>query len=169
MIPLSQLLGFVAFISMFAICLAFGLAAVDQPEGGIIGGLLGLFSGSAIWCILKRGDDQSMIRSAKKEFSDKSVEELRELLHEGKTLTPNLLLIALMLRGEEIDQDIFPVLNLLESEVSYSRVLGFAALRTGYPYLKQFICDYSPMNSLDVCRSQVSELRTWAQDQLVKD
>lgn len=168
MITLSILLRFIASLVIVVVCMVIGLEIGGRPVGGILGIVLGVILGWASWRILARFDGQAMVRNAKKEFGDKSVEELRELLREGKTMTPNLILVALMLRGENIDQDIFPVFDFLESDVVQRRSWGYAALRTGYPYLTQFIHDYSPVNSHDVCRDQVVELRSWVEEQLLK-
>ncbi len=107
-----------------------------------------------------------MISDAKKMFKDKSSEELRELIHKRKTLIPNLVLLALMLRKENIDREIYPVLDMLESENSQLRILGYAAFQTAYPYLAVKLNNYSPVDSLGSCHTKVSCLRDYVNEQL---
>lgn len=162
---LTQLLCLLILVLATCLGLAFG-----KEYGGTIGAIVGcLMAGAAgyILCVLiSRQQTRILVKSVRKEYADRTTQELRDILHGGNTLTPNLILMELRLRGDNIDRDIYPVLRMLESDHHQIRVLGYAALRTAYFYLKTFICDYSPGNRVDKCRSQVADLREWVNAQL---
>ena len=121
--------------------------------GGLIGFIGAIYLGQRLDYIYTRW----VARSFQRKWAPLSTSELRSQL--ATTLTPNFLLLELRRRGESIDQDVYPILAMLESEATFRRVLGFAALRSAFPYLTNLLGGYNPARSVSECHEKVAELR----------
>ncbi len=125
--------------------------------GGIGGAIVGLLMFGYIAGILGRWNDRQTLRRMRRELAPLSVRELRSRL--STSLTPNYILVELKLRGENISEDIETILRMLEHEVSYRRILGWAAFLSGFPQWADSIRGYNPNRSVFECQKKVAELR----------
>jgi len=100
-----------------------------------------------------------MVRGVRKNLERKSVDELRRSLRTPKCLIPNLILLELSSRGEDILPDLPVILDLLESEEQSKRGSGWAALTSAYPDLVTTIPDYRIQDRAEVCRKNIAPLR----------
>jgi hypothetical protein len=97
------------------------------------------------------------IHLMRRQFARLSVSELRNQL--TTSFTPNHILLELKARGEDISQDVEPVLSLLEAEESFTRTRGWAALLSAFPKWADSIRGYNPMRPVSECHQKVAELR----------
>lgn len=87
------------------------------------------------------------------------VPELRDNLRSPKCLIPNLILLELHRRGEEIRSELPLVVDLLVAEEPYRRRMGLAALNSAFPELSALIPDYNVNDSIDELRRKTIKLR----------
>jgi hypothetical protein len=88
----------------------------------------------------------------------KSTDELRAILHSPDWLFYRNALIELDRRGEDIRQEVMPILDLLISDTRQQRIAGWYTLRELYPELASRVPDYKPEESSDVCKEQMQKL-----------
>jgi hypothetical protein len=148
------------FLVLLAICtgLALGLAAGEKlfgVAGGFIGALAGGYAGFIIGRLPERLMLQSLFLALARETSD----ALRSFLHSPNCQIPNMVLMELQSRGEDILQELPAILSLLESEELRRRGRGWAALTTAFPDLAGHVRDYRISDSVDECRRKIAGLR----------
>ncbi len=127
--------------------------------GGVVGAIAGVFLGSVVGYI----PEFLILRSISHDLRRKSTGELREYLHGQSCLTPNIVLLELKQRGEDINSELPIVFDLLESEEKEMRSHGWAALVSAFPELAQRIGDYCIGGSVDDCRRKTEILRVLAE------
>lgn len=129
--------------------------------GGAVGGeysialgILGAFVGGLIGLLLGALPTRLMIRSARHEFAPLSLAVLEEKLVETGW-TPNLILMELKARGQNIDQHLPFVLSLLKHDDLPYRTKGYAALLSAFPDLAMSLKGYNPTHSVEDCRQAI--------------
>jgi len=123
--------------------------------GRILGALLGAWAGGIVGNIPYLITLKWMAR----EIVKKSNDELRAELHDSKCLTPNLLLLELDRRGEDIRRELPLVLEMLTAEDTSRRGPGWAALTSAFPELARRVKNYCVNDSVEVCRQKIEVLR----------
>ncbi len=88
----------------------------------------------------------------------KTTEELRAILHGPDWLFYRNALVELRRRGEDIKQEVVPVLNLLISESRQQRIGGWLMLKKLYPELVSRVSDYRPEDLPDVCKEKMQKI-----------
>lgn len=106
---------------------------------GIIGGvIIGLFIGRFIGNI----PFILVIKQLQRKFADDSISELRKKLNDPACMIPNIILLELLSRGEDVTKDLPVVIGLLQSDETSKQGFGWAALTSAYPNLVKEIPDY---------------------------
>ena len=119
--------------------------------GALVGGLLGMTLGrlplvlSLMW--------------VHRSFQSKSVEELRSLLKDPACLVPNLILLELHARGEDLQPLLPLVLEMLTSPDRSRRVRGWYALASAYDDCARELQDYSVDDDEEMRREKVERLK----------
>jgi hypothetical protein len=126
---------------------------------GIPGGIGGALAGAGAGLIAGRIPFRLVLYWLARGLKSKSSAELRDDLHRPDCEMPNLVLLELARRGEDIHCELPVVLDLLVSENSSRRCLGFAALTSAFPELAGQIRDYRLYESVDECRQKTEILR----------
>jgi hypothetical protein len=152
----------VTLLDVFAILLSLtgflfgGLWGARFGAAGAIGGTL---AGGALGLFLGRLPTRMVISRARRELAPLSSVELRARLRQADCWTPNVLLLELRSRGEDIRFALPLVLGLMEAECPCHRVKGFAALLSAFPEVAKFAKGYNPNHSLERCKQKVAELK----------
>jgi hypothetical protein len=133
-------------------------SALFGTVGGVVGGILGAVVGG----VIGRIPELLVLRSLARDLTAKSTAELRDHLHSPNCFTPNVVLLELRRRGEDIRQHLPVVLDLLASEDTGRRGHGWAALASAFPELVEKIRDYRIGDSVDECRRKTEILRNVA-------
>lgn len=152
--------------TIFHVFVLFGLAA-GAAAGGILaakylgwtGRILGTLVGAWVGGIIGNIPYLMTLKWIAREILKKSTDELRAELHDGKCLTPNLLLLELNRRGEDIRGELPLVLEMLTSEDTTRRGPGWAALTSAFPELSRRVKNYRVNDSVEVCRQKIDVLR----------
>ncbi len=92
-------------------------------------------------------------------LSSQTTEELRSWLHGPAWPFYGQALMELKRRGEDIKQDVVPVLNLLRSGSCDRRLNGWLILKQLYPDLAARAADYDPKEPFDACEEKLSRLQ----------
>lgn len=92
-------------------------------------------------------------------FSRYSLQQLRDSLHSDDCLAPNLFLIELHRRGEDVSAELPLLYTRLTSEHGHQRVAALAAIQTMFPDLAQTIPDYNPNLPVEECRQRAEPLQ----------
>ncbi len=100
-----------------------------------------------------------MLKSLHRSLSQKSTEQLRAELRTERCLIPNVIILELSSRGENIMQYLPVVLDLLESEDSSRRGFGWAAITSAFPDLAHRISGYRLDDTIDECKRKLQILR----------
>lgn len=158
MITLADMLPILGMVVGASVGVALGLG--DNPAWIFLGAPAGGVAGYYLGCIPRR----LSIRHERAKLAALSVGDLKAELHnlsEGRfgRFTPNYLLMELIARGQQVSEHVGLVLNLLESEGQFSRMLGFGALLSAYPDLARQLHKYNPGQSTGECKMKVAELR----------
>ena len=85
-------------------------------------------------------------------------EELRRHMRDNDCLTPNIVLLELDRRGEDIVEELPFVCSLLTSDDRSRRTFGWAALTSAFPDYVQKIPGYNPTASISTCRDKCKPL-----------
>ncbi len=128
------------------------------PIGGIVGAIVGAYLGF----IIGRLPWTLMLRSIARDLKSRTSTELREDLRGPRNQPPNLVLLELGRRGEDILGELPVVLDLLVAEDFGQRGRGWAALTSAFPKLAAQIRGYSISDSVEECRRKVQPLRVAA-------
>jgi hypothetical protein len=130
---------------------------------GIIGGIVGALACGYLGLRLGFAPTALVLTMISVELGRMSVEELRAALRRGPNrFIPNFVLLELQGRGEDIEQHLPIVLNLLRSEDVADRSRGLAALRSAFPALADRLTDYRIGGPIESCRAEVDKLTTLA-------
>jgi hypothetical protein len=148
------------FINLVAICLGLALGAAGGAKlfgstGGLIGALIGGYAGF----ILGGLPEWLVFRSLALALARESADELRSFLRSPNCQIPNLVLMELASRGEDITGELNVVLDLLESEDVAQRGRGWAAMISAFPEVAAKVRNYRIGGSVAECREQIAPLR----------
>lgn len=88
----------------------------------------------------------------------KSSEELRAILRSSEWLFYRNALVELRRRGEDIENEVTPVLNLVISDAKRQRIAGWIILRELYPDLAARVPDYKPHEAADACKEKMRKI-----------
>jgi hypothetical protein len=154
---------FTFFHVILLACLVGGVAlgmAGGAQLFGVTGGIVGALAGGLAGLVIGRIPVILVLRSLAREFCAKTSSELRAHLRDPDCLAPNVVLLELQSRGEDIRQDLPVVLDWLISQDVGRREKGWAALTSAFPELVSQIPDYRIDDSVDECRRKTDKLRT---------
>lgn len=145
--------------TIVGVLLGVGFGRTYGPFGGMLGAVVGGLVGG--W--IGRIPAKRRMRSTRKGLAKFTLEELRDQLHRSALAPsrwpPNLLLMELQARGEDLNQHVELVLSMLEADPIWQRAFGYGALLSAYPSLAQSLKGYRPSASVEDCRTKVAELR----------
>lgn len=119
----------------------------------IAGGVIGCLVGAQVGALPTR----LMIRIARRKFAALTVADLESQLVETGW-TPNLILMELRARGEDVSKHLPFVLQLLGHEDLPCRTKGFAALLTAFPDVAKQAPGYNPTAPVDQCRAALAPI-----------
>ena len=137
--------------------------AMGASSFSVLGGVVGAITGGYAGLVVGSLPEFFALRSLARDIGGKTSGELREYLHREECKVPNVVLLELKRRGEEIRSELSVVLDLLVSENMDKQSRGWAALESAFPELAQQIPQYCIGGSPDACREQVELLRTMSQ------
>ncbi|HXG08319.1 MAG TPA: hypothetical protein VNK04_00870 [Gemmataceae bacterium] len=142
--------------------LALGIASGAQLLGtpGAIGGAL---VGCVFGFIGGRLPFVLVLRVLRRDLAAKTVAELRADLRNPGCLTPNVVLLELLSRGEDLRPELPVVLDMLVSADFGRRGVGWAALASAFPELAASIADYRVSDPVEECRRKTERLRIEAE------
>jgi len=143
--------------------IAFCVVIIGLAVGGIIGekfyaefgGLVGAVLGAYLGLIIGRLPGLFSKRGLIKKIQCKTTDELREILHGDQFYLFHLVIAALAVRGEDIQNERQHVLKLLISDDYASRVYGWRVLRDFFPEVAKRIAEYKPKDSVEICRIKI--------------
>lgn len=118
--------------------------------GAVVGGILGRIGGRLLL--------MGIVQLLHRDFSKKTVEQLRTMLHDPNCLAPNVVILELGTRGEKMEQELPVVLDLLCSPVRDRRIRGWHALASVFPERAKIISDYRIDDSVEKCQEKVQKI-----------
>jgi hypothetical protein len=124
----------------------------------LVGAVLGFVAGTIPFVLV--------LRMVSRDLAAKTVAELRADLRSPNCLAPNVILLELLRRGEEIHSELPVVLDMLVAEASDRRGAGWAALLSAFPDLAALIPDYRIFDPVETCRGKTECLRARANQEL---
>jgi hypothetical protein len=158
--------GVITIFEMIPFCgIFFGILLgikIGSHFGGIAGGfggfLIGAVVGGIFGRIVGRLTLMGTVKLLHRDFSKKTVEELRTMLHDPNCLAPNVLILELGKRGEKTDQELPVVLDLLRSPLRDRRIRGWYALASVFPERAKIISDYRIDDSVEKCKEKIRKI-----------
>jgi hypothetical protein len=97
-------------------------------------------------------------------LASKTSDQLHALLHGPDCQAPNLVLLELQRRGEDVRSELGLILDLLVSEDFAQRGRGWAAMSSAFPDLAGQARDYHLGDSVGECRRKTEALRHMASE-----
>ena len=125
-----------------------------------VGLLIGYFLGKLPFILV--------ISSVKNGLEKKSSTELRQELTKNDCLIPNVILLELLSRNEDISNELGILLKMLESDESDKRIRAWNALESAFPDMVKLIPDHHYCNSLGMCKQTADKLRTLQEEEKKK-
>ena len=125
---------------------------------GVSGGIAGCLLGGAFGFALGQIPSLLVLRLIARDLTAKTTAELRAYLENPNCPTPNLVLLELRSRGEDIRQELPVVLDMLSANDVGRR--GWAALTSAYLELVPQLGDYRLEDPVDECRKKAGRLRS---------
>jgi hypothetical protein len=145
--------------TLAGVLLGVGFGRTYGPFGGMVGAAVGGLVGG--W--LGRIPAWRRTRNTRKGLAQFSLEELRQQLYRPALAPnrwpPNLLLMELQARGEDLNEHVELILSMLEADPPWQRAFGYGALLSAYPHLTHGLKGYRPSASVEDCRTKVAQLR----------
>jgi hypothetical protein len=129
---------------------------------GVCGGVVGAMLGGGAGYAAGRLPEDFVLQSLARELALASADELRAYLHGPECQTPNVVLLELQSRGEDIQPELPWILDMLVSEKLSRRGLGWAALTSAFPVRAGQLGDYRTDDSVAECRRKTAKLRNAA-------
>jgi hypothetical protein len=126
---------------------------------GILGAVIGAMAGGVVGLIAGKLPFNLALGGVARCLARQSTSELRAAWKSGSTPVPNLVLLELRRRGEDIRSELPLLLEMLVSPDVGRRCLGWAALTSAFPELMEQLRDYRPADSLEECRKNSERLR----------
>lgn len=105
-----------------------------------------------------------VLRSLCRSLALKTSDELHSFLHDPDCPIPNLVLLELQRRGEDLRSELGAILNLLVSGDVARRARGLAAMAAAFPHLGGLAADYHLDDSVADCRRITEGLQSVAAD-----
>lgn len=119
---------------------------------GVIGAVAGGAAGIIIGGMIGQLPLVILLKLQLRHLKKMSSFALRTGLHQDECLTPNIFLLELSRRGEDIEMERPFVYSLLTSSELSKRITGWAALTSAFPDLARSIPGYRPTKSVAECR-----------------
>ena len=141
-----------------ALGVAGGARLLGTP-GGVMGGVLGCVVGF----VAGRLPFILGLRRLSRDLAANTTAELRADVRSPDCPTPNVVLLELLSRGEDIRSELPAVLHLLTSEDFGRRGAGWAALTSAFPELAASLSDYRLDDTVEACRRKTDRLRAKAE------
>jgi hypothetical protein len=145
--------------TIVGVLLGVGFGRTYGPFGGMLGAVVGGLVGG--W--IGRIPAKRRMQSTRKGLSQFTTEKVRELLYRPALSPgrwpPNLLLMELQARGEDLNKHVELILSMLEADPVWQRAFGYGALLSAYPHLAHNLKGYRPAAPVDDCRTKVGQLR----------
>ena len=145
-------------IMVWGIVFGMKIGSHSGGAGLVIGGLIGAVTGLLLGLMCGRLLLFGFIKSVHRDFSKKSVEQLRTMLRNPNCLAPNVLILELGTRGEKMEQELPVVLDMLCSPVRDRRIRGWHALASVFPERAKIISDYRIDDSVEKCKGKIQKL-----------
>lgn len=117
---------------------------------GALGGGVGLVCGRVPLVLV--------LKSMKRDFRGIRTEQLRTMLRDPGFLAPNVLLLELGARGEDLEREMPVVLDMLTAPSRERRMRGWHALESTFPARARTISDYRIDDTPDECRKKIQRL-----------
>ena len=142
----------IIFGTLWGIQLGSQFGYIGAGIGGILGGTLGLFCWRLLLAWICKGLDR------KRNLTNKTLEELRAMLRDPNCPIPNIALLELGLRKQNMEQELPAVLEMLVSPVQQRRIRGWRTLASVFPERAKLIADYRIDDSVEKCKEKVQRL-----------
>jgi hypothetical protein len=117
---------------------------------GALGGGVGMVCGRLPFILV--------LKSMKRDFRGVPTDRLRAMLRDPGFLAPNVLLLELGSRGEDIEREMPVVLDMLTAPSRERRVRGWHALESAFPARARIVGDYRIDDTPDQCRKKIQRL-----------
>jgi hypothetical protein len=157
-------------LPVFGACAGLGLGIAS---GAWLLGTPGALAGALVGCVCGffagRVPRLVVLRLLGRELAAKSVADLPADLRSPRCLIPNVVLLELLSRGEDIRPDLPVVLDMLVSADSARRGFGWAALASAFPELAASIADYRIFDPVEECHRKTDRLRVAAEQGAAAD
>ncbi len=141
---------------ILGICVGVKLGTVFGHVGAVIGGMVGGILGWFGWRFLLMGICKWLDR--KRNLSNKTVEELRAMLRDPNCPIPNVALLELGIRKQNMEQELPVVLDMLISPMKQRRIRGWRTLASVFPERAKLVSDYRIDDSIEKCREKIQKL-----------
>jgi hypothetical protein len=156
----TRVLTIFHFLIFFGVGIGFLLGlAVGTKLYGIAGGITGALIGGYAGFVVGGLPEFLVIHSFACCLARKTSAELRTFLRSPGCQIPNLILLELQRRGEDVWPELEAVVELLVAEEVGRRGCGWAALASAFPDLAAQLNDYCLGDSVAECRRKTSRLR----------
>jgi hypothetical protein len=99
------------------------------------------------------------LRAIQRRFAGMTADELRGWLRESGCAYPNLVLLELQSRGEDIERELPLAVDMLTSENRGRRPLGWAALTSAFPQVAEKVRNYRLEDSVEECQRKLAAIR----------
>jgi hypothetical protein len=164
MLTLFDILPLLGAVAGLVLGVAGGASLAGLP-GGVAGVLIGCPAGF----VAGRLPLLLVLRALSRDLARKTAAELRADLRSHACLTPNVVLLELLRRGEDIRPELPVVLDMLVSEDFGRRGQGWAALLSAFPELAAQVPDYHISDTVPECRRKTDQLRGEAEPDAAPD
>jgi len=134
-----------------------GGVALGSSLGTTSGIILGVLGGGAGW-VCGRLPFVVVLKSIKRDFRGLTTDRLRSLLRDPGFLAPNVVLLELGSRGEDIESEMPVVLEMLIAPSRERRMRGWHALESAFPARARMVSDYRIDDTPDQCRTKIRQL-----------
>lgn len=149
-------------IQLMSLILGAIIGGAVGGEYGIAMGICGALAGGFIGLKLGAIPTTIMIRSVRKDFAPLTIPELESRLIDSEW-TPNLILMELKARGEDVGKHLPFVFSLLDHDDLHCRSKGYAALLSAFPEIAKNLKDYNPTHSVEACHLAVAKAKQEAE------
>lgn len=127
------------------------LGTIPEIICGALGGGAGLVAGRIPFILV--------LKSMKRDFRSKTTEQLRAMLRDPGFLAPNVLLLELGSRGEDLEREMPVVLDMLTAPDRQRRIRGWHAFESAFPKRAKILNDYRIDDTPDECWKKIQRLR----------
>jgi hypothetical protein len=153
-ITIFQIIPLYAII--IGICIGVKLGSVFGHIGAGIGGVVGGILGLLCWRLPLMWICKWLDR--KRNLSNKTVEELRAMLRDPNCPIPNVALLELGMRKQNMEQELPVVLDMLVSPLKQRRSRGWRTLASVFPERAKLVADYRVDDSVEKCKEKIQKI-----------